>query len=146
MRYAACFFCLALWLRAGCRAEALPDYHVRLPEPGGPSGEEGDLTAKAGTSDAIRIEKISATGMSARPAAEQPPEVKKEAVSDAVLNAMTSAPVVEPKESIETVYRYPYSYPYYYGYGYGYPYYGPYYGYGAWYGSPYYGYYHHYPY
>ena len=111
--------------------------------------------AKAGTSDAVIIEKIKATGVAAKPTAEQLADLKKEGVSDAVLGAITGAQVVEPREQVETVYNYPYGYssPAYYGYGgYGYPYYygyGPSYWHGSYgygYGYPYYGYggYHHY--
>jgi hypothetical protein len=144
MRYAACFFCLALSLLAGCVAEPVPYYQVRRTSPGGLGTEEIVKMAKAGTSDAVIIEKIKATGVAAKPTAEQLAELKNEGVSDAVLNAMTNATVVEPKESVETVYQYPYSSPYYYGYGYPYYYgYGPYYG-AYWYGGyPYHGYYHH---
>jgi hypothetical protein len=147
MRYAACFFCLGLALLAGCYTEPVPYYQVRRSDPGGLSTDEIVKLSKAGTSDAIIIEKINSTGIAVKPTAEQLAELKKEGVSDAVLTAMTTARIAEPKESIETVYRYPYSYPYYYGYGYPY-YYGPYYG-AYWFGGyPYhyghYGYYPHY--
>jgi len=144
MRYAACFFGLGLALLAGCYTEPVPYYTVRRSDPGGLSTEEIVKLAKAGTSDAIIIEKINSTGIAAKPTAEQLADLKKEGVSDAVLSAMTTARVAEPKESVETIYHYPYySYPYYYGYGYPY-YYGPYYG-AYWYGGyPYY--YGHYPY
>ncbi len=147
MRYASCFFCLGLALAAGCATEPYPYYQVRRMEPGGLNADEIVKLAKAGTSDAIIIEKINSIGVASAPTAEQLAELKKEGVSDAVLNAMTAAKVVQPKESVETVYRYPYYSSPYYGY-YGYPYYGPYYGsYWYGYGYPYYGYgYHsHYP-
>ncbi|HVE43407.1 MAG TPA: hypothetical protein VNM14_26250 [Planctomycetota bacterium] len=146
MRYASCFFSLGLALAAGCVADPVPYYQVRRTEPGGLSTDEIVKLAKAGTSDAIIIEKINSTGVAVKPTAEQLADLKKEGVSDAVLNAMTTAKVIEPKESVETVYQYPYSYPYY---NYGYPYYygyGPYWPSGYWYGYPYYGYrYHYYP-
>jgi hypothetical protein len=123
MRFAACFFGLALSLLAGCATEPVLYYQVRRVEPGGLSTDEIVKLAKAGTSDAIIIEKINSAGVATKPTAEQLADLKREGLSDSVLNAMTTARVVEPKESVETVYRYP-EYSYYPYYSYGYPYYG----------------------
>jgi hypothetical protein len=91
MRYASCFFSLGLALAAGCVADPVPYYQVRRTEPGGLSTDEIVKLAKAGTSDAIIIEKINSTGVAVKPTAEQLADLKKEGVSDAVLNAMTTA-------------------------------------------------------
>jgi hypothetical protein len=134
MKYAVCLLCVGMSLLAGCVAEPVPYYRVRRVVPGGLTTEEIVRMAKAGTSDAVIIEKIKTTGVAALPTADQLADLKKEGVSDAVLGAVTSAQVVEPSEQVETVYSYPYGYstPAYY-YAYGYPYY---HGYGSyWYGT-----------
>src|SRR5688572_20750466 len=131
----------------GCVVEPYPVYRVRE-IPGGLTSEAIVRMSKAGTSDAVLLQKIADEGMAARPTAEEVETLKKEGLSDAVVAAMVSTRVVPPERHVEYVYDYypryySYPYPYYYSpYGYGYypyghyPYYGGYY-YGGYYGRYY---------